>query len=72
MTAKTPRTRRQRADKHQPPDDLQIEDDDSPEALVISALMDCLPIKRRRLLIASKIFQALERGDVPFVRFEYP
>jgi hypothetical protein len=68
---KTPRIRRQRADKHQPPADLQIEDDGSPEARIISSLMDCLPTKRRRLEIASAVFRAIERGDLPGIALEY-
>jgi hypothetical protein len=67
MKTKTPRTRRQPAETHQPP----VEDDNSPEALIISSLMDAIPTRRRRLETASAIFRAIEIGAIPGIYFEY-
>jgi hypothetical protein len=65
---KTPRIRRKTAETNSP----QIEDDDAPEAQVIASLMYCLPVKRRRIQIASAIFRAIEIGSIPHVSFDYP
>jgi hypothetical protein len=65
---RAPRTRRQTASTHI----AQIEDVDSFESKIIEALMDVIPVRRRRLQIASAIFREIEKGAIPGISFAYP